>query len=177
MKWFWQKHQDAPPAQQDSLTHAAGAAADAVAAADVEDLPKELLWLFDAPLFIDGQQVDAFYDAVLRPDYEGTALTLSNSVVKGATVGGQASVGVMPWLSASASAEASRSRSVGQESTLTPISNSYRHLLALTIHYATRQSARLVLSRADGIAYANGVQIDDAGPRTSLFNSHRAHFS
>ena len=31
--------------------------------ADVQ-LPVELLWLLDAPMFIDEKQVDAFYDAV-----------------------------------------------------------------------------------------------------------------
>ena len=49
-------------------------------------LPPEILWLLDAPMFIDDKQVDAFYDAVVRPDYEGTSVTLSESVNKSAHV-------------------------------------------------------------------------------------------
>src|ERR1700689_1623747 len=56
-------------------------------------LPTQLLWLLDAPLFIDARQVDAFYDAVLRPDYEGTSITLSSSITKETTFGGGTTVG------------------------------------------------------------------------------------
>ena len=41
-----------------------------------KELPHELQWLLDAPLFIDTIQVDAFYDAVLRPDYAGDTVVL-----------------------------------------------------------------------------------------------------
>jgi hypothetical protein len=41
-----------------------------------KDLPKEFMWLADAPLFIDERRVDAFYDAVFRPDYGETTRTL-----------------------------------------------------------------------------------------------------
>lgn len=53
------------------------------------ELPRELLWLLDAPLFIDEKQVEAFYDAVLRPDYERTSLTLNDSVVNSKKGGGR----------------------------------------------------------------------------------------
>ena len=43
-------------------------------------LPEQLLWLLDAPLLIDEPQVEALYDAILRPDYEETTATLSNSM-------------------------------------------------------------------------------------------------
>jgi hypothetical protein len=36
------------------------------------DLPEELLWLADAPLFIDDRRVEALYDAMFRPDYGET---------------------------------------------------------------------------------------------------------
>src|SRR4051794_12595070 len=73
----------------------------------IAELPEELLWLLDAPLFIDQKQVDAFYDAVIRPDYEGTSLTLSNSITHETTLGGKVTVGAaLPWL-AKAEAEVS----------------------------------------------------------------------
>jgi anti-sigma regulatory factor (Ser/Thr protein kinase) len=46
---------------------------------DISKLPEKLLWLWDAPMFIDEVQVGRFYDAVVRPDStEGkTTITLS----------------------------------------------------------------------------------------------------
>jgi hypothetical protein len=42
------------------------------------DLPGKFLWLADAPLFIDSDQVDRFYDAVVRPLYRlGVITTLA----------------------------------------------------------------------------------------------------
>jgi hypothetical protein len=114
-------------------------------------------------MFIDTTQVEAFYDAVLRPDYEGASLTLSDSVTRGVKVGGEATVGVaIPWLAkgeTKVTGETERSRALGQEATLNVISNPYRHLLALTIHYATEKNDRLVLGRADGSAACGGQEV------------------
>jgi hypothetical protein len=121
----------------------------------ITKLPEELLWLLDAPLFIDEQQVEAFYDAIIRPDYEGASLTLSSSISFDTKVGADLTVGAaIPWFGkaeVTASAEAAAGRDRGRDVTLTPISNAYRHLLALAIHYATATPGRLVLARpADG---------------------------
>jgi hypothetical protein len=120
----------------------------------VPDVPTELMWTADAPLFIDEQRVDAFYDAVFRPDYGETSLTLAEKVHRNTSIGGQATLsGIFPGLFAKAggtlSAEHSRGRDDGQERSLQPISNAYRHLLALTLHYATDKDKqqRLVLAR------------------------------
>jgi len=116
-------------------------AAAATAPPKLDKLPEELLWLLDAPLFIDDQQVDAFYDAVMRPDYEGTSLTLSNSITHDTTFGANLTVGAaLPWFAkteAQLTGELGRTAERGRDVTLTPISNAYRHLLALAIHYAT----------------------------------------
>src|SRR5439155_11572195 len=96
-----------------------------------EELPEQLLWLVDAPMFIDEKQVDAFYDAVVRPDYEGTSVTLSDSLSKSAKIGAEMTVGAaLPWfgkaeLKGEASGELARER--GQQRTLRPVSNSFRH--------------------------------------------------
>jgi hypothetical protein len=115
-------------------------------------LPEELLWLADAPLFIDEQRVDAFYDAVFRPDYGETSLTLSEKVTKDTSLGGKLKLGALiPGLFAKADAEVGggyrRSREKGDETTFQPISNAYRHLLALALHYAVEKPERLVLAR------------------------------
>ena len=121
--------------------------------AEKSDFPKELLWLLDAPLFIDEKQVNAFYDAVLRPDYEGTSFTLSNSTTKGTTFGGQGGVGVtLPLLiTANVGGSGERSSQTGSDAgaTYEPVSNPYRHLLALALHYATFPDLRKRLVLAD----------------------------
>jgi hypothetical protein len=43
------------------------------------ELPDALLWLKDAPLFIDADQVARFYDAVVRPSSEEGARTITVS--------------------------------------------------------------------------------------------------
>src|SRR3954452_15583256 len=43
----------------------------------VHGLPAKLAWLADAPLYIDSDQVDRFYDAVVRPQVERGELKLT----------------------------------------------------------------------------------------------------
>jgi hypothetical protein len=92
-------------------------------------------------MFIDERQVDAFYDAVVRPDYEGTSVTLSDTVSRSTTFGGGVTIGAaLPWFAKAegeAKAEHTRGRERGQERTLRPVANSYRHLLTLALHYAS----------------------------------------
>jgi len=126
------------------------------------NLPPELLWLLDAPLFIDSKQVDAFYDAVLRPDYEGTSVTLSNSITTETTFGGQTTVGVaLPWfgkVELAGNAARSRSHDQGNDTTLKPISNAYRHLLSIALHYASQPTSnRLIMADASGTLAKNSI--------------------
>jgi hypothetical protein len=108
--------------------------------AQVTNIPSELLWLGDAPLFIDNVQADAIYDAILRPDYELTSLTLENGISRTTTIGGQATVGVaLPWFGKAqvqASGETAGTHDRSTSSGLQPITNSYRHLLSIALHYA-----------------------------------------
>ena len=53
--------------------------------ASVHDITK-LGWLADAPLFIDTQQVAAFYDAVVRPEAEEKKITLSLKSLESSTI-------------------------------------------------------------------------------------------
>ena len=104
------------------------------------ELPTQFLWLADAPLFIDNDQVESFYDAILRPDYELSSLTLENGITRTTSIGGSATVGAaLPWfgkaeLTGNANYEGAHDRSTA--SALTPVSNSYRHLLSMALHYA-----------------------------------------
>jgi hypothetical protein len=116
----------------------------------LKDLPASIGWLLDAPLFIDEKQVEALYDAVLRPDFEGTAVTLSNSISATTTIGSGVTVGAaIPWLAkaeGSAKAEATDKRDQGHQASFRQVVNPYRHLVALALHYASEQPERLVLA-------------------------------
>jgi hypothetical protein len=117
-------------------------------------LPGQLIWLADAPLFLDSRRVDALYDAIFRPDYGETDLTLQNKVNRSTKVGAGATLGSMfPGLFAKAEAtlggDYTRGKEDGRTRTLVRISNSYRHLLALVLHYSLdpEKQPRLVLAR------------------------------
>lgn len=121
------------------------------------ELPPELMWLADAPMFIDERRVDAFYDAVFRPDYGETTRTLQDTVNRETTLGGEVKLGsLLPGLfakvDATASGEYLRGREHGEEVAFQPISNAYRHLLALALHYSTEKRSRLVLAQTPGRA-------------------------
>jgi hypothetical protein len=93
-------------------------------------VPSELRWLLDAPLFIDQVQVEAFYDAILRPELDQTALELSNGSSNqfGGSLG--FSLGALaPGLSAS------RTTTHDETTSYTVVSNPYRHLLSVALHY------------------------------------------
>lgn len=133
-----------------------------------QQLPEEILWLLDAPLFIDAVQVDAFYDAILKPDYERTSVALSRAIDSETTIGGKLTLGfALPWFAkaeAEGSAEAKRGSSKGTDVTLTPVSNAYRHLLALALYFAAQSAdSRLVIAEpATGrIEDGTGIQLAD----------------
>lgn len=155
-------------------------AADFVPEADKRpprELPEELLWLLDAPLFIDALQVEAFYDAVVRPDYESTSITLGDSVSKNDTFGGSASVGVaLPWFGKTAlEAHGEKGRTAGHsnEVSLRPISNAYRHLIALGLHYAGQETPNRLFVSNPGQGSLDTKWLDDgfitATPRALVF--------
>lgn len=132
----------------------------------LEHLPAELLWLLDAPLFIDSKQVEAFYDAILRPDYEQTSTTLFGGITTATSFGGKATVGAaLPWFKAQAEMSVAETNTTqgGRDVTLTPISNAYRHLVALALHYATQPgySQRLVIADPlhDRVHDAKGISL------------------
>lgn len=130
----------------------------------LEELPRSIGWLLDAPLFIDEKQVEAFYDAVLRPDFEGTSVTLSDSISASTTIGTGVTVGAaIPWLAkaeGTAKAEATDKRDEGRQASFRRVVNPYRHLLALALHYASAQPMRLVLaSPPDKITGGEGADI------------------
>jgi hypothetical protein len=121
---------------------------------------RELAWLADAPLFIDGPQVTAFYEAVVAPSAHEKRITISLKNLEGkkTIIGGaaKAEIGLTDWLATvfpfiSAKGEidvkAERERQLQQERgqviELEPISSPHRQLIYLAFHYAAQLPHRL----------------------------------
>lgn len=137
-------------------------------ASETKDLPKELLWLADAPLFIDEKQVDAFYDAVLQPDYEEIGRSFARSVSANTTIGAQLTVGAVFSPLVEGGANVRHERGGGEESgsDWNRVANPYRRLLGLVLRYATEPSlrSRLLFVNGDRCVDAGGTVVDLAAP-------------
>jgi hypothetical protein len=136
----------------------------------------DLSWLADAPVFIDSQQVGAFYDAVVGPAFR----TIQLQVSAGQTEQSAKSTGVslsaglpalFPWLRADFGADAGRSKTrghqEGQSIVLEPVENATRQLVQLCLHYVVNQEdrIRLVGSEAE-IPHGDDIS---ASPRMIAF--------
>lgn len=124
-----------------------------------------LAWLADAPLFIDRQQVEAFYDAVVQPEGEHTKIVLSLEKYKEwqAKVEGKAKLKLgasdliklfaplFPFIKAEAEVEADGSGAItggkreAETIEIRPIKTPQRQLVQLAFHYLANQPERLVM--------------------------------
>jgi hypothetical protein len=124
---------------------------------------RPLAWLADAPLFLDTEQVTAFYDATIKPEFDTGVITISQAKLKGSKtsaeggVSGEISIAawlktIFPFLDAKASinGKVARETSKSEEETdtieLHPIRTPQRQLVQLALHYATNLQRRLVYS-------------------------------
>ena len=123
------------------------------------EVPQQLLWINDAPVFIDELNVDRFYDAALRPPFNEAAplkLKLTDNLKKDleGKFGVKGSVGLASWLAAIASSsveingelKGGRSTSSGSESEilLAPIRTPHRQLVQLAIFYVVQRREQLL---------------------------------
>lgn len=150
--------------------------------------PQELLWLHDAPLFIDRKQVEAFFDAIVRPKgrLEETTLTLSTERVReisaameiegGLEVGDLAAlltglVGFKPSLKGTGGGDLTDTRSEGQgfESTIREISTPERQLSLLVGHYLLNHPNRLFLPGPVALARWRKPEVIASVPRALVF--------
>ena len=126
-----------------------------------EQPPKWFPWLADAPLFIDGQQLAALYDAVLRPEFR--TVSVANLQERTQEVwskyGGEAGVGLpawFPWLTLSAKVNAAHEQQNGaaesQSVTLEPVDRPERKLVELAFHYAVHLQDRIWFTEGDSLS-------------------------
>lgn len=124
----------------------------------------DLSWLADAPVFIDGQQIGAFYDAVVGPAFRTVELQVS----VGKTEQLQKSVGarlvaglpaLFPWLKLHGELDAELATTSGQQQgsniVLQPVESAARQLVELSFHYLVNQPGRIC-------AAGNGSPLPDS---------------
>jgi hypothetical protein len=134
----------------------------------------DLSWLADAPVFIDGQQIGAFYDAVVGREFRAVQLHLSAGQTEQLerSAGGSVNVGLsplFPWLKIDAQAgrTGSRGHQSGQSIVLEPVESPSMRLVQLTLHYLSNQPDRLrVVTQETGIP---GKEEVSASPRMLAF--------
>jgi hypothetical protein len=137
----------------------ADGAAQTKAAPTDDSVPDTLLWVKDAPLFIDEDTLARFYDAVVRPAFkENTPLKIKISEAQKkeleGKLGGKAKFGLSAWIShilgaevevsAEGKAGKSSSESSEQEITLEPISTPQRQLVQLAVFYLLNHAERIL---------------------------------
>jgi hypothetical protein len=135
-----------------------------------------LSWLADAPVFIDGQQIGAFYDAVVGRGFRAVQVQLSASQADQLerSAGGSMNAGssaLFSWLKLGASADVRRTRSRGrqhgQNVVLEPVETPSMRLVQLTLHYMSRQPDRICLVTWG--AEVPGDEAISASPRMLAF--------
>lgn len=118
-------------------------------------------WVLDAPLFIDGPQVGALYDAIVRPENTVESIVVSDETlrsnlekvtgsVKG-TIEASGGVNFLAKLKASVTGtveggqEQKKDATEGHQWTLKPVNNPYRQLLHLVTHYLANYANRIAV--------------------------------
>lgn len=122
---------------------------------------RSLAWLADAPMFIDGEQVTALYNAVAKPEYENGTITVSLKNLRSGKVEGEGAletqIGVASWVkvktifpfldaNVKGSVKATVGGELGKEEEnqveLRPIETPQRQLVQLALHYLTNLAHR-----------------------------------
>lgn len=136
----------------------------------------DLSWLADAPVFIDGRQIGAFYDAVVGRKFKPVQLQLSAGQAGQLerSAGGSVNAGssaLFGWLKIGAGAETrrtrSRSRQASQSIVLEPVESPSMRLVQLTLHYLSNQPERIRVI-TQGSEVPDGEDIG-ASPRMLAF--------
>src|SRR5262245_57557239 len=113
---------------------------------------RTLLWLADAPMFIDSEQVSALYNAVAKPEHETEKITLNLEDSKEFKLEAKAEIkgklGAAAWLrkvfpfldaeveaSGAAGGSGGIQKKKGSEIELRPVDTPQRQLVQLALHY------------------------------------------
>src|ERR1700733_10424699 len=118
----------------------------------VNNSEPDLSWLADAPAFIDGERIGAFYDAVLGREFRAVELRLSAGQTEQLerSAGGSVNAGsspLFPWLKIDVGADTRKAKSRGRQGdqsiVLEPVESPSMRLVQLTLHYLSNQPGRI----------------------------------
>jgi hypothetical protein len=136
----------------------------------------DLSWLADSPMFIDRQQIGAFYDAVVGPAFRTVELQISAQRTGQVETSATARLGakltaLFPWLRVDADAEVGRTttkgRQEGENIVLQPVESATRQLVELSLHYLVNQHDRIrLVGNGSGLPDHNALA---ASPRMIAF--------
>jgi hypothetical protein len=151
-------------------------------------LPKPLFWLADAPLFIDSDQVERFYDAVARPQQKEGVVVLETTDENVRELKGKLNleVGVettdlaallapflafvKPSLKGSAEGETSKQVSAGKKNSIEmhSVDTPQSQLEALTLFYFANYAKRVFFANSSTTDWRESKSIADV-PRSLVF--------
>lgn len=152
------------------------------------ELPRPLFWFADAPLFIDSDQVDRFYDAVVRPQKKEGTTTLETTEENARELKGKLNLEatvttqnfasllhpflalVKPSIKGGAEGEAGRQTSSATSQTveLHPVSTPQSQLEALTLFYLAGFAKRIFFANSSDTDWRDPKSIRDV-PRSLVF--------
>jgi hypothetical protein len=153
------------------------------------DLPARILWLADAPLFIDADQVSRFYDAIARPQTVNGKATIEISEETVKELRGKLDLGaelttdkfaallaplfafVKPSLKASAGGEAGKTSSYGNTASyeLIQVDTPQSQLEALSLLYLTNRPDRIFFPDLQSSPAWRDAKSIAAVPRSLVF--------
>ena len=152
--------------------------------ADQTSKEAALMWLKDAPLFIDTANLARVYDAVVRPVYKEDApvtIKLTDAIKKElqGKLDGKATAGVAPWIDyilkmgveVSASGQTTSGSTNTEETTITlyPISTPQRQLEQLAIWYFFNHPDHLLVGGAEQSEHWQRDGLAERSPRSLVF--------
>lgn len=142
----------------------------------VDNSEPDLSWLADAPAFIDGERIGAFYDAVVGREFRAVELRLSAGQTEQLerSAGGSVNAGsspLFPWLKIDVGADTRKAKSRGRQGdqsiVLEPVESPSMRLVQLTLHYLSNQPDRIcVVTRGTEVP---GKEEIGAAPRMLAF--------
>ncbi|MFC8615577.1 hypothetical protein ACFT9M_04035 [Micromonospora purpureochromogenes] len=145
-----------------------------------------LAWLADAPLFIDAEQVSAFYDAVVMPEHDTDKIAISTKNVRltktnvtgkaGARVSTSAVLAtIFPFIDAQANLEVGGGHETSSQSDrgdtieLRPIKTPHRQLVQLALHYSANLANRVTYIEDANWGNLLDASYASASPRALVF--------
>jgi hypothetical protein len=151
---------------------------------EAAELPEQLLWINDAPIFIDEVNVGRLYDAAVRPPFDEASpvkIKITDARKKDLTgkLGAKASAALSNWFASIVAGAievnvegqhgTSQSKGTEQEIVFAPIRTPHRQLIQLAVFYLLKRSDRFLFGSTADVANWQNEGMTLAVPRPLTF--------